>query len=65
LQSILGVNAVGPLVAFYDIPGRKGEVVRNIIARFILIRKVKTMKIAQKDHAKINSCIKTIFVFAY
>jgi hypothetical protein len=26
LQSISGVSAVNPLVAFYDIPGEKGEV---------------------------------------
>jgi hypothetical protein len=26
LLSISGVSAVGPLVTFYDIPGRKGEV---------------------------------------
>jgi hypothetical protein len=27
LQSIPGVSAINPLVAFYDIPGRKREVI--------------------------------------
>jgi hypothetical protein len=32
-QSVTGVSAVGSLVAFYDIPGRKGEVLCYFLSR--------------------------------
>jgi hypothetical protein len=58
LQSISGVNAINPLVAFYDIHGRKREV---LLFYFVTTREIriepplKRIKNCSKDFPKKNS----------